>query len=166
MKHSSHVVSTLCTCRCWSGGTKNPQADFFKEAAANVAMHLGKDVIKVQCMTLKSFRELEWTLDQLITWMFNSHIHFFVAHFHQGLDNFGHSISELYAGVEQLKFHEGFPSRSHIECPIFTQDKWKYLDALPKGSTLPTIPILMSPFPLRCAVVILKQRQQWTARVR
>ena len=117
----------------------------FTQAAVRVANYVGNDNISVTYMSVATLRKLKWTPEQLINWLSTSDIHFVVTHFHQGLDNFGRSIEELYCGLKQLINHRGFPNLKQLKCPIFTQDKLNYLRALPKEITLPTIPIYLLP---------------------
>ena len=42
----------------------------------------------------------------------------------------------------RLHDHPGFPNGSNLLCPVFTQDKYKYLEALmPKGMCNPTLKV-------------------------
>ena len=53
-------------------------------------------------------------------------------------------VTDIYEKVMELKYHDGFPSRAELTCPVFRQDKFRYLAALPNNFTLPTIKIEMS----------------------
>ena len=81
------------------------------------------------------------TFSQVIDWLLGSHIHFVITHPHQGLHNCGLSISEIYEEVGRLTYHLGFPSAEKLQCPIFSQNKWEYLQHLP--SVLPTHRIIL-----------------------
>jgi len=37
---------------------------------------------------------------------------------------------ELYNEVQRLRYHNGYPNRIHLRCPIWTQDKFDYLSAI------------------------------------
>ena len=49
-------------------------------------------------------------------------------------------MRDLYEELQRLRFHEGFPNGSKLSCPIFTQDKIKYLKLI-DDVTLPTYAI-------------------------
>jgi hypothetical protein len=64
----------------------------------------------------------------LIDWLLGSHVHFLLTHPHQGVGN--HSdliVVGIYEEVERLRYDCGQPSLEKLDCPIFRQDKWKYL---------------------------------------
>jgi hypothetical protein len=119
--------------------------EYFSKAVGKVVKYFGQDKIEVEYMTLSNFRTLHWSLEQLVSWLLASRIHFIIAHFHQGWDNLGYSIEHIYFQLQRLMHHEGFPYSNQLKCFIFTQDKIKYLKALPEGTTLPTFPIPMAP---------------------
>ena len=51
-------------------------------------------------------------------------------------------MSTLYGGISKLYDHPGFPVARNLHCPVFTQDKYKYLSALmPKGMCNPTFKV-------------------------
>lgn len=95
-------------------------------------------------MSLKELRENKWSVRQLVNWLINSHMHFIVAHPHQGTDNFGWACEDLYDELQRLRYHPGFPRLDQLRCPVFTQDKFAYYEALPDGIMLPTFKIPLS----------------------
>ena len=51
-------------------------------------------------------------------------------------------MNKLYTEITRLHDHPGFPNGSNLLCPVFTQDKYKYLQALmPKGMCNPTLKV-------------------------
>ena len=55
-----------------------------------------------------------------------SHIHFILGHPHQGLENRGWKVVDIYTELQRLYIITGFPSKCHLQCPILTQDKMKH----------------------------------------
>jgi hypothetical protein len=37
-------------------------------------------------------------------------------------------VQQIYDECARLKYHPGFPNGVQLQCPIFSQDKWKYLE--------------------------------------
>jgi hypothetical protein len=113
-------------------------------AVASVSRNVEGVNISVEMLNLKTLREGVWSLPDFVNWLLQSHIHFIIAHPHQGTESFGWSIESIYAELQRLKHHQGFPSGKHLDCPIFTQDKWNYIKALPDEITMPTFKIPIS----------------------
>ena len=40
-------------------------------------------------------------------------------------------MQHIYNECARLKYHPGFPSGVQLQCPIFSRDKWKYLQDIP-----------------------------------
>lgn len=90
---------------------------------------LGKETIQFDFLTLNVLRTRQWALGELIDWLLGGHIHFIICHMHQGLENSDWCVVELYTELNtRLRTHEGFPKGVQLSCPIFTQDKQKYLE--------------------------------------
>jgi hypothetical protein len=132
--------------RVYWGNSDGEQAQSFTIAIRHVIKYFEKSGHKVveQHMTLKQMRDKHLSFGVVVEWLLGSHIHFLITHPHQGLESSGLSISEIYNEVQRLKYHPGFPSLEKIECPIFCQDKWEYLQHLPGAMIVPThrIPLL------------------------
>lgn len=86
--------------------------------------------IVIEYMSLDNLITSSFTLSEFVDWLLCSHVHFIISYTHEGLENFGWNITDIYAELQRLKYHSGFPSGSQLQCPIFTQDKMKYLEAL------------------------------------
>ena len=54
---------------------------------------------------------------------------------------FNWGINSILAEFQRLKDHQGFPKGDQIDCPIFTQDKWNYIQALNDATDGITMPI-------------------------
>ena len=126
--------------RVYKGNSKGAQSDAFDIAIQRV-IHSMKDKghkVSVKSLDLKRFRQEEMQFSDVIDWLLESHIHFIITHPHQGLETSGWSVQEIYNQVQRLTYHEGFPSLEKLSCPIFCQDKWKYLQHLPDEMTMLT----------------------------
>lgn len=100
--------------------------------------------VSFQSMTLDDLKTSGFTLKDFVNWLLTSHVHFILGHPHQGLEHCGWSVVDIYSELERLHFHPGFPSGSSLHCPMFTQNKMKYLEALPTNVTMPTFKIPIS----------------------
>ena len=78
-----------------------------------------------------------------VDWLIGGHIHFIITHVHQGMESFGWGVEELYDELQRLQWHPGFPKGKELRCPVFTQNKMKYIKAL-AGMTMPTFDINIS----------------------
>jgi hypothetical protein len=79
--------------------------------------------LKVEYLNLQYMRISSWSITNFVDWLLGSHIHFIISHIHQGIENFGWSVVDLYKELQRLKSHEGFPRENKLNCPVFTQDK-------------------------------------------
>jgi len=100
--------------------------------------------VKYESMTLDNLKRSDLTLAGFVNWLLGSHVHFILGHPHQGLENRGWKVVDIYNELQRLYYHPGFPSKCHLQCPIFTQDKMKYIEALPSGLMMPTFKIPIS----------------------
>ena len=65
----------------------------------------------------------------MIDWLLQSDIHFIICHLHQ------HTMpewdaTELITQYKRLESHNGFPTAENLRCPVFTQNKLKYLELI------------------------------------
>jgi hypothetical protein len=136
------------TIRIFLGDEKNMQHIPFTGALNSI----GNVIDRSKCSTML-FSQLKdkvryegWTQTNLINWLRDADIYIIICHVHQG---FGHAplmwnpvefYDELY---RTLKDRRGFPSGEQLRCPVFTQDKVRYLSAL-DGLVNPTriVPII------------------------
>jgi hypothetical protein len=112
-------------------------------AMAAVAKVHSADKVCFESMNLDQLRKKKWTIKQFVDWLLGSHIHFVIAHVHQGTEQFGWSTTSIYSELQRLKLHPGFPRLDYLACPIFTQDKMRYLLAL-EGRTMRSFQIPVS----------------------
>jgi len=107
-------------------------------AAGRVLSHLSSEVVSFEEINVKFLRKSEWTLSDLVDWLLGGHIHFITCHPHMHTDSFGWTIADIYNELQRLRYHCGFPSSDALNCPIWSQDKYRYLSALPAEHVLPT----------------------------
>lgn len=117
--------------------------DPFRTAASSVTNHL-KVQIKFEYLGLTLCRENELPISQVVDWLLSSHFHFILCHVHQHTEGLGWSVEDIYSELSRLKYHNGFPNLEKLSCPIFVQDKKRYLEALPPSYTMPTLQIPLS----------------------
>ena len=75
-------------------------------------------------------KDNSWNPKDLVDLLMNSDVHFIITHIHQGLEQLGWDMVELYNEVQRFRYHIGYPNRIHLRCPIRTQDKFDYFSAL------------------------------------
>jgi hypothetical protein len=119
--------------RVWEGNSLGEQKKAFATAFSRVESFMLRmnHPVEIEYLGLKEMREQSLHIKDIVTWLISSHVHFVITHIHQGMECQGSSIEELYDEVSRLYFHAGFPSGIQLGCPIFTQDKWKYLQHIP-----------------------------------
>ena len=138
-------IYIICTiCRCFTGGVGAVQSSPYRVGAANVVKELGGHNISFEELNISILRRSKWTIAKVVDWLLGAHIHFITCHPHMHMDKLIPSIDKLYREVGRLKYHPGFPSSVHLACPIWRQDKYMYLSALPSSHILPTYPIPLS----------------------
>jgi hypothetical protein len=111
------------------GGQDGVQVTPFKTAWQN--LHITNNWT-VQYISVGYINELHWSPKDLVDWLLSAHIHIILSHVHQGVANFlKWNMLELQVELQRLKFHVGFPNLSKLQCPVFLQDKYKYLQCMP-----------------------------------
>lgn len=97
-------------------------------------------VFNIVYLTCSDINKHQMTEMEIIDWLFQGDIHFIISHIHQGIVNI--NMKKLYTAIGKLYDHPGFPDGDGLQCPVFTQDKYKYLSALmPKGMCNPTFKV-------------------------
>ena len=88
----------------------------------------------IEYVDAKFIGDNNWTSKQLIDWLLKSDIHFILSHVHQGLEvrNIFWEKNELMNELKLLSYHIGFPRGEQLQCGVFTQNKRRYLESLPK----------------------------------
>ena len=93
--------------RCYTGSLNNAQTSAFQAAVLEVTRKLG-EVLTVESISLKTLRERKrndnWSLQDFVSWLLGSRIHFILAHVHQGMEDFNWSccVSRI-ANAKRIK---------------------------------------------------------------
>ena len=90
-------------------------------------------------------KELGWGPQQLVDWLLCSDVHFILSHVHKGMSALGESqmgwnMLLLQKQLMRLRDHRGYPNGDKLQCPIFLQDKLKYIELVFQFS-IPTFSI-------------------------
>lgn len=123
----------LCMCRrVYAGNSIGAQTNTFDLALLKVTAYLRRlgYATETETLTIAQARVLEYSVQGLVDWLLGSHIHFVITHPHQGMYSLRGSVEDIRREFARLEYHPGFPMGSKTRCPIYTQDKWSYLDHL------------------------------------
>ena len=101
-------------------------------------------MVQFEEVDIMFLRNQKWTIDELVTWLLSSHIHIITCHPHMGTETLEWPVVELYTKLKKLTYHVGFPAKEELSCPVWSQDKFGYLEALPSTFVLPTYTIPLS----------------------
>jgi len=115
--------------RIFMGGKNSMQVTPFMAAVADQNYDINK--ITFTYVSVREVKRFGWTPEEFVEWLLGSHVHFILSHVHQGLERLQWNMSELLEQLKRLKDHNGFPNGNQLECPIFTQDKFEYIKAVP-----------------------------------
>ena len=115
--------------RGFMGGINSMQVATFKAAVADQNYENSKFTFTY--VSVKEVKNLGWKPKDFVDWLLGSHVHFILSHVHQGLERLQWNLEELLEQLKRLKYHKGFPTGEKLECPIFTQDKYEYIRAIP-----------------------------------
>lgn len=123
--------------RVFGGGKDRVQVVAFKFVINNFILKYPEAEIIVEYLFVSEIRDLGMAPGSLIDWLLDSDFHIFLSHPHQGISIQYFNCSELLSHLLRLEMHPGFPSGNNLRCPIFTQDKLFYIQAL-RDFTIPT----------------------------
>jgi hypothetical protein len=121
------------------GGAGAVQIKHFSTAWSRLRLQIK---YKIEYINTEDIRKLFAKPSDLVDWFLNSHVHFILAHIHQGISQKYWCMDELRCELIRLKFHNGFPNGDELQCPIFTQNKYKYLKAIEEFAN-PTLAIVL-----------------------
>ena len=121
--------------RVYCGGEDNVQGGPFKAAVRALqtqqrSLSLRTPSFIVEYCYIKTIRENNWTIHDLLTWLLDSNIHFILTHVHQGIPywNCSEVVDALRSySVNSLRNHVGYPSGNEVDCSIWLQDKRRYI---------------------------------------
>lgn len=123
--------------RAYTGGSFSVQAAPFSHAIGLIKNKYAN--VNITYEFANSFNQKKLGINNptnLVDWLLKSDIHFAINHLHQGNDDW--SIKELRDQLNRLSDHVGYPSGNSVNCPIFTQDKYEYLQSMPKDMVIDT----------------------------
>lgn len=83
----------------------------------------------------ESVRTANWDPDQLVRWLCDGDIHFILTHVHQGLPSWSFrrvvdAVTRQSGMCSRLRDHIGFPMGNEVDCPIWLQDKYRYIQGV------------------------------------
>jgi hypothetical protein len=117
--------------RVFSGGMGSTQSGPFTAAMKDIQRAIASTsrILIVEEIDTKTLCGLKWQPKQFCDWSLHSHAHMWLAHVHQSLrlHNLVWDMKVAVAQFQRLRYHTGFPSGDQLRCPIFTQDKIKYI---------------------------------------
>ena len=118
----------------YCGGIAATQVSPFTVAVQNIKSLLKSQFSDVTIVLVykfcKDLRPLDWTPDDLVSWLESSDYHFILTHVHQGLEFW--NCADVVRALLRLESHPGFPNGIELSCPIFLQDKQKYIEGKQK----------------------------------
>lgn len=85
----------------------------------------------VEYINVDDVKKQSWTTEQFINWLLTSHVHFILSHVHQGLRTLNWNMENLGIQLSRLKYHPGFPKLTNLQCPVFLQNKYAYIESCP-----------------------------------
>jgi hypothetical protein len=71
-----------------------------------------------------------WNERDVFEWLASADIPLVICHMHQGALDLWQPL-DIQDMIGRFSEMNGFPSRSHVTCPIFLQDKFRYIEAIP-----------------------------------
>jgi len=124
--------------RVCCGGDRNPQREFFDEALRKIQSQFADCPVEIEYLTMRDINRWDMGPHEVVGWLLDSDIHIILTHLHQDLTFW--DCREVGLALHELESHIGFPSGSNLRCPIFQQDKYRYIEAVP-DITIPTLRI-------------------------
>ncbi len=117
------------TVHVFVGGDESVQRQPFFNARANLKIPRYNLIFEEYKVSM--IKNNKWTPEQLVEWLTRCDIHMIIGHLHQNIfDVLSWNVDHLKAQLEYLYWHNGFPAREQLFCPVFLQDKFAYLRAV------------------------------------
>lgn len=111
------------------GGRDSIQSSKF--TGAWYRLNLDRNAFIVEYINVDDVKKKLWTTEDFINWLLTSHVHFILSHVHQGLRTLNWNMEDLGNQLARLKYHPGFPKLHHLQCPVFLQNKYAYIESCP-----------------------------------
>ena len=133
--------------RVFNGGSGSVQFYPFTAAIGEISVQAGMN-ITVETLSICEVKDSNWSPVELVDWLLGSDAHFILSHVHQGkssagINQMGWNVNHLEEQLWRLANHNGFPSGVQLKCPIFLQNKIKYIRAVPQY-TNPTLRVVLN----------------------
>jgi hypothetical protein len=150
-----HSASNSCssfTIRIYGGGSSNIQT--LQLIAAIRELNIDRRLYTIEILTCDDVNVNHYSIQDIVNWLLASSVHFITGHVHQGLQlelldssyskqtGYRFTMNSILSELQRLKLHRGFPYGNYLQCPVFLQDKYVYLDILRnQGMCNPTLKI-------------------------
>lgn len=133
--------------RVFYGGSASVQSIPFLAAAGEITT-LSESDLYVETVDICQLKDRNWSAVDLVDWLLGSDVHFVLSHVHQGKSNegtnqMGWDVHRLEEELWRLSDHKGFPTGKNLKCPVFLQDKIRYIRAVPQY-TNPTLRVILN----------------------
>jgi hypothetical protein len=129
MLNSAPIRVERTIVRVFVGGSEGIQAQPFNSAMSMLAAD--REDLLIEYCDVNKAKQTFLSPRELVNWLIGGHIHFILSHVHQGISQLNWSNRSLYDELLRLAIHPGFPNGKYLKCPIFTQDKFNYIQAIP-----------------------------------
>ena len=129
------------TFRIYGGGSSNIQT--LQLVSAIRELNIDRGLYTIEIFTCDDVNVNHYSIQDIVTWLLASSVHFITVHVHQGLQlalldtsiskqtgQNRFTINSILSELQRLKFHRGFPFGNYLQCPVFLQDKYVYLAIL------------------------------------
>ena len=150
--HSAPNSCSTFTIRIYGGGSSNIQT--LQLIAAIRELNIDRSLYTIEILTCDDVNVNHYSIQDIVKWLLASSVHFITGHVHQGLQlelldssyskQKGHrfTMNSVLSELQRLKLHRGFPHGNYLQCPVFLQDKYVYLDILRnQGMCNPTLKV-------------------------
>lgn len=129
--------------RVFLGARNSVQTTPFLEAVVSTRRIWGESFESFpafECLCTDDVKRFHWGLKELIDWLLMADIYFIINHIHQGLWEII-DCRDISVQLNRLNGHIGFPSGIQLQCPVFQQDKYEYIDSMPQDMMIPSFKV-------------------------
>ena len=131
------------TFKVFLGGKNSAQGAQFKVA---LATYYYSDNVCGEYIDVEFVRKERWSVEDLTNWLADGDIYVLLSHPAQGIsDSLAWDLDKMGATLHAgLIGKVGYPNREALLCPVFLQDKYRYLEAC-KSICNPSLKIIRTP---------------------
>jgi hypothetical protein len=150
--HSAPNSYSTFTIRIYGGGSSNIQT--LQLIAAIRELNIDRSLYTIEILNCDDVNVNHYSIQDIVKWLLASTVHFITDHVHHGLQlelldsnyskqkGHGFTMNSILSELQRLKLHRGFPHGNYLQCPMFLQDKYVYLDILRnQGMCNPTLKV-------------------------